>query len=122
LSGDPVVAKLVESLARPGGNYTRMSMLSVDLAGKRVELLKELLPGLKRVAIISTIRPATKSMRQRDGLDGLPRKVEGRRHSAKAVQRFARAYVICTVQTPWEPSGAASSGNTPRSSPESFRS
>lgn len=51
-SGDPVVAKLVDSLARPGGNFTGVSMLSLDLAAKRIELLKELMPGLQRVAII----------------------------------------------------------------------
>lgn len=51
-SGDPVLAKLVESLARPGGNFTGVSMLSLELAGKRMELVKELMPGLKRVAVI----------------------------------------------------------------------
>jgi putative ABC transport system substrate-binding protein len=52
-SGDPVEAGLVESLARPGRNYTGMSFLSLDLVGKRMELLKEMMPGLKRVAIIA---------------------------------------------------------------------
>lgn len=40
-SGDPVGAKLAESWARPGGNFTGMSYLAVELVGKRVELLKE---------------------------------------------------------------------------------
>jgi putative ABC transport system substrate-binding protein len=52
-SGDPVEADLVESLARPGRNFTGMSYLSLDLVGKRMELLKEMMPGLKRVAIIA---------------------------------------------------------------------
>jgi putative ABC transport system substrate-binding protein len=52
-SGDPVMAKLVETLARPGGAFTGLSMLSLDLTAKRMELLKELMPGLKRVAIIA---------------------------------------------------------------------
>jgi len=52
-SGDPVEAGLVESLARPGRNFTGMSYLSLDLVGKRMELLKEMMPGLKRVAIIA---------------------------------------------------------------------
>ena len=52
-SGDPVVAKLVDSLARPGGSLTGVSMLSLELAAKRIELLKELMPGMKRVAIIA---------------------------------------------------------------------
>jgi putative tryptophan/tyrosine transport system substrate-binding protein len=50
LSGDPVGAGLVASLARPGGNITGLSMLSADLAGKRLELLREVVPGLSRLA------------------------------------------------------------------------
>jgi len=52
-SGDPVVARLVDSLARPGRNLTGMSFLSLELVGKRMELLKEMLPGLKRVGVIA---------------------------------------------------------------------
>ena len=52
-SGDPVEAKLVNSFARPGGNLTGVSLLSLDLVGKRIELLKEILPTMKRVAIIA---------------------------------------------------------------------
>jgi putative ABC transport system substrate-binding protein len=52
-SGDPVEAKLVDSLARPGGNMTGISYLALDLVGKRIELLKEVLPGLKRVAVVA---------------------------------------------------------------------
>jgi ABC-type uncharacterized transport system substrate-binding protein len=44
-SGEPVEAGLVDSLARPGGNMTEMSWLSFELVGKRVELLKEAVPG-----------------------------------------------------------------------------
>ncbi|MCA0305416.1 MAG: ABC transporter substrate-binding protein [Proteobacteria bacterium] len=49
---DPVGTKLVESLARPGGNVTGLSLMSVDLSAKRLSLLKELVPGLARVAVI----------------------------------------------------------------------
>ena len=52
-SGDPILAKLAETLARPGGNFSGLSMLSLELTAKRMELLKELLPGLKRVAVIT---------------------------------------------------------------------
>ena len=52
-SGDPVLAKLANSLARPGGNFTGLSMLSLELTAKRMELLKELMPQLKRVAVIT---------------------------------------------------------------------
>src|SRR6266446_7973372 len=53
LSADPVEAKVVASFARPGGNLTGMSLFSLDLMGKRLEFLKEAMPGLKRIAIIA---------------------------------------------------------------------
>lgn len=52
-SGDMVEAKLVASLARPGGNVTGVQFLAPELVGKRMELLKELLPKLDRVAVIA---------------------------------------------------------------------
>jgi len=52
-SGDPVEAKLVTSIARPGGNLTGLTFLSLELAGKRLELLQEVLPRLSRVAILA---------------------------------------------------------------------
>ena len=55
LSGDPVGAGLVASLARPGGNITGLSMLSADLAGKRLELLREVVPDLSRLAIMVNV-------------------------------------------------------------------
>jgi putative ABC transport system substrate-binding protein len=52
-SGDPVEAKFVASFARPGGTRTGMTWLALELVGKRLELLKEISPGLKRVAVIA---------------------------------------------------------------------
>src|SRR5215467_10845261 len=49
---DPVGGGLVASLARPGGNVTGLSMQSTDLASKRLELLREVLPRLRRLATI----------------------------------------------------------------------
>jgi putative ABC transport system substrate-binding protein len=51
VSANPVETGLVASLARPGGNITGMSMMSSQLSGKRLELLKAIVPGLTRVAV-----------------------------------------------------------------------
>ena len=55
VAGDPVSSGLVTSLARPGGNVTGLSVLSTDLARKRLGLLRELVPGLRRVAIMGNV-------------------------------------------------------------------
>ena len=46
---------MVAILARPGGNLTGLSIQSTDLAGKRIELLREVLPDLRRIAVIANI-------------------------------------------------------------------
>ena len=51
-AGDPLGSGLVASLARPDGNVTGMSLMVPELGGKRLELLKELLPRLSRVAVL----------------------------------------------------------------------
>jgi putative tryptophan/tyrosine transport system substrate-binding protein len=50
---DPIKAGLVESLARPGGNVTGLTTLSTELGGKRLELFKEAVPKLARVAVLN---------------------------------------------------------------------
>jgi putative ABC transport system substrate-binding protein len=52
-AGDPVGTALIESLARPGGNVTGLSTLATDLTGKWLELLREVVPSLSRVAVIA---------------------------------------------------------------------
>jgi putative ABC transport system substrate-binding protein len=55
IATDPVGGGLVKSLARPGGNVTGVSDQQADLAGKRVELLREAIPGLRRLAILANV-------------------------------------------------------------------
>jgi len=51
----PVASGLVATLARPGGNVTGLATLGADLAGKRLELLREVVPGLRRLAIMGNV-------------------------------------------------------------------
>ncbi len=61
-SGDPVASGLVASLGRPGGNVTGLSLFNVEMYAKRVELLKEVLPKLARIAAIFNMgNPVTAS-------------------------------------------------------------
>ena len=56
-AGDPVGTGVVASLARPGGNVTGLSAGSPDVVGKRLELLREVMPGLRRLAILTSLSP-----------------------------------------------------------------
>src|SRR6185436_13158911 len=51
-SGDPIAVGLVKSLAQPGGNVTGLSTMSFELGGKRLALLKEILPKLSSAAVL----------------------------------------------------------------------
>jgi len=55
--GDPVRAGFIASLSRPGGNTTGVSLLNQELWPKRLELIKEVVPGARRVAVVSTPDP-----------------------------------------------------------------
>ena len=55
IAGNPVANGLVASLARPGGNVTGLTNQTADLAGKRIELIRETVPGLRRLAIIANV-------------------------------------------------------------------
>ena len=52
-SGDPVSAGFADSLARPRGNMTGLTFMAAELNGKRLELLREIVPGLRRIAIVA---------------------------------------------------------------------
>jgi putative tryptophan/tyrosine transport system substrate-binding protein len=55
MATDPVGSGFVASLARPGGNVTGLSAQATDLVGKRLELLRELIPGLRRLAVMANV-------------------------------------------------------------------
>jgi putative ABC transport system substrate-binding protein len=59
LIGDPVGAGLVTSLAKPGGNITGTSLMATDTAAKRLQLLKEIVPTARRVAVLGNLRNAS---------------------------------------------------------------
>jgi len=66
LGGDPVGTGLVASLARPGGNVTGLSSMTSDLAGKRLDLLREVVPNLHRLGIITNADNPSTAQEMRD--------------------------------------------------------
>jgi putative ABC transport system substrate-binding protein len=62
IGDDPVRVGLVDSIARPGGNLTGVSFLGIELTAKRLELLRELVPGTRRVAVL--VNPADATVAQ----------------------------------------------------------
>ena len=65
ISGDPVELGLAASLARPGGNFTGLTFLSLAVAGKRIELFKQAVPQIRRLAVLSnTDHPGERSERR----------------------------------------------------------
>ena len=76
MDGDPIGRGLVASLARPGGNVTGLSQLQADLAGKRLELLREIVPNIRQLAVLANVGFAgavqeTAEVRQAAGKFGL---------------------------------------------------
>jgi putative tryptophan/tyrosine transport system substrate-binding protein len=96
LSTDPVGSGLVVSLARPGGNVTGLSNQSNDLAGKRIELLREIVPGLHRLAIIANRDNAQTIQEMGDartaaravGLDTITSEIRRAEDIAPAIEAF----------------------------------
>ena len=102
---DAVGAGLVPSLARPGGNVTGLSFDTHDLSLKRIQVLKEILPGLSRVgALVNADNPATKlnldeiaEVSAELGLAFLPLPVQGPSDFPGAVQAATRAHAEALV-------------------------
>lgn len=67
-AGDPLATGLIESLARPGGNITGMSVASAELAAKSLELIREVIPSARRVAVLANeVDPFTQILLQQIG-------------------------------------------------------
>jgi len=106
VSGDPVGTGLVGSLARPGGNATGLSAQATDLTGKRLDLLRELVPGLRRLAILgNTANPTTvqelagiQAAAGRVGIEPVTSEFRGADDIAGAFEAFGRAdaLYVCT--------------------------
>jgi ABC-type uncharacterized transport system substrate-binding protein len=91
--GDPVGDGLVTSLARPGGNITGLSLQQPDLAGKRLEMLREAVPGLRRLAIMGNFSnpPVAQELRQVQTAAGRLG-VEAASHEIKQTQDIGPAF------------------------------
>ena len=64
ITGDPVALGLIDSLAQPGGNITGLTRLTRDLSGKRLELLKEAIPGVSRIGVLGELTDRLMSLRR----------------------------------------------------------
>jgi putative tryptophan/tyrosine transport system substrate-binding protein len=104
---DPLGSGLVANLARPGGNVTGLSVQSADLAGKRLGILRELLPGLRRLAIMANVGYAAAALEMREvqaaartlGLDAATieiRRAEDIAPAIEALRGRADALYVCT--------------------------
>jgi ABC transporter substrate binding protein len=85
-SADAVGDGLIASFARPGGNVTGISLFSRELSGKRLEVVKEAIPGITRVAVLfNTLNPSNPPQFRETEQNGYPFKTRN------AVQRLRRA-------------------------------
>jgi putative ABC transport system substrate-binding protein len=92
-SGDPVAAGFADSLGRPGRNMTGMTMMAMELCAKRVEVLKDLLPGAKRIALLSNPEHAGELLEYRVTEDTARRLgAEVTRHLVHTPQELAPAF------------------------------
>jgi len=109
-SSDPIAAGLVASLGHPGGNITGLSLLAPELSGKQLELLKETIPQLSRVAVLGDPRGPTYGTRLKEiefaaqvlGLQIQPVELRGPDHLTGAFSAITkeRAGAVIGIQSP----------------------
>ena len=103
--GDPIAAGLVASLARPGGNLTGLTFFFAEICAKRVELIREMIPALTRLAVI--VNPANPShpialdamqgTARALGIELVPAEVKGRDDFAAAIAAIATRQIPALV-------------------------
>jgi putative tryptophan/tyrosine transport system substrate-binding protein len=97
-SVDPVQSGFVASLNRPGGNITGLSLQTGELSGKRLELLTEIVPGLRRVAVLSNpVNPINAVLLEQIKAAAQSLGVEIHVAEAQAPDRFASAFAAITT-------------------------
>ena len=105
ISPDPVGVGLVASLARPGGNVTGLSTQDLDLVGKRIELSREIVPGLRRLAILGNVGERAREMSEAQtaaaklGLEAVTsgvRRSEDIAPALEAIKGRADALYVCS--------------------------
>ena len=98
-NGDPVGSGLVASLGRPGGNVTGLSLVSPEIVGKRLQLLKEALPGISRVAVLSNPSSPMRALSLREAeVAARPLHVQLRMLEAQAPRDLASAFSTATKE------------------------
>jgi putative ABC transport system substrate-binding protein len=101
-TADPVRAGHVESLARPGGNVTGLTRLTRDLGGKRLELLKEAVPKLSRVAVLydPAFPPTLHEVKELLPADARALKLTIQPWEIRAVDDFEKVFAALNKQRP----------------------
>ena len=116
---DPVEAGLIESLARPGGNITGITTLNRELGGKRMELLKEAVSKLARVAVLydPTVRPSAIEVKEVLPVAARALKLTLQPWEIRAVNDFDRVFAALNKQRPdglYVPGGTLMRANAKR--------
>ena len=92
-AGDPVAAGFVASLANPGANVTGVAIMHTELSGKRLELLAEVLPGVKRLAVLANPQnPSTPAMLQETDARARALGIDVVRLEATTIDQLAAAF------------------------------
>ena len=98
---DPVATGLVKSLARPGGNVTGLSFVGTELAGKQVELLREAVPGLARIAVLANPANASHALRTKEIADvARTLKLQSEVHEARTPGELPAAFAAMARRRP----------------------